>query len=724
MNDILIVNASRRDVIKGGMALTLAVYLPLSGCAEQKAAAVASFVPNAFLRIDRDGAVTVLSKHLEMGQGSYTGLATLVAEELDADWSQVHAEGAPADTERYKNLSFGMQGTGGSTSLANSYEQYRQAGAAARAMLVTAAAQTWKVSANDIRVAQGKVTHPVSGKQAGFGELIDVAATLPVPTGIKLKNADQFTLIGKPAARTDVVAKSNGTAVFTQDFKLPGMLTAVVLHPTRFGAKVKSVDDTKARAIKNVVGVVSFDTGVTHGVAVLATNFWSAKKGREALVVEWDDSKAFKQDSTALLNEFRALLKQPGAVARNEGNVDEAFKQAARIVEASYEVPYLAHAPMEPLNCVAQLKDGACEIWNAEQFQTVDQGAVAKLLGVTPDKVKINMLYAGGSFGRRANPTSDYVLETVAIAQASKQSVPVKLVWAREDDMHGGYYRPAYMHGFKAALDKQGNITAWQHRIVGQSIMSNPVMAAMVKDGVDPSSVEGAANLPYAIDNIHVDLHSPAPGIPVLWWRSVGSSHTAYATEAFFDELARAGKQDPLQLRRQLLSKHPRHLGVLELAASKADWTQPLGKDRARGIAVHESFNSYVAQVVEVSRSGAGFKIDRVVCAVDCGLAINPNIVAMQVESAVAFALSAVLNGAITFKDGEVEQSNFHNYQVLRINQMPKVEVHIVPSAEKPTGIGEPGVPPLAPALINALHALYGKPVRTLPLSSQGLQMV
>ncbi len=726
MSNILIVNASRRDVLKGAAILTLAVYLPLSGCSDPTdvTANTKPFEPNAFLSIAWDGTVTIQSKHLEMGQGTYTGLATLVADELDADWSKVRVVGAPADTERYKNLAFGMQGTGGSSSIANSYEQYRQAGAAARAMLVAAAAKIWKVPAGEITVANGVLGHPGKGKQAEFGKLIAVAATLPVPADIKLKTPEQFVYIGKPAVRVDVAAKSDGTAIFTQDFKLPGMLTAVVLHPPRFGAKVGKVDEAPARAIPGVVGVVRFDSGVTRGIAVLANDFWSAQKGRDALKVEWDDSAAFRQSSAQQLNDYRKLLEQSGAVARNDGDVNAAFKQAARVIEARYEVPYLAHAAMEPMNCVVQLSDGACEIWNGEQFQTVDQNAVAKLLGLVPDKVKINMLYAGGSFGRRANYASDYVLEAVAIAQAARQSEPLKLVWTREDDMRAGYYRPMYVHGLKAALDKQGNITAWQHRIVGQSIMSNPVMSGMVKDGVDPTSVEGAANLPYAIDNLRVDLHSPTPGVPILWWRSVGSSHTAYATECFLDELAHASKQDPVQLRRQLLSKHPRHLGVLELAASKAGWEQPAGKDRARGVAVHESFNSYVAQVVEVSRSGKGYHIDRVVCAVDCGVVLNPNIIAMQVESAVAFALSAVLSGAITFKDGVVEQSNFHDYQVLRINQMPRVEVHTVPSTEKPTGIGEPGVPPLAPALINALYALTGKPIRSLPLSQQGITLV
>lgn len=726
MSESRLINASRREMLQAGAALTLAFYLPaLGGCAKKSDVDVdaGSLQPNAFVRIGSDNTVTVISKHLEMGQGAYTGLATLVAEELDADWEQVHVEGAPADTERYKNILFGIQGTGGSTATANSYEQYRQAGAAARAMLLAAAAKQWKVSAADIHISGGVLTHAASGKSGKFGELVAVAAELPVPTDVKLKDPANFVYIGKPAMRTDARAKSNGMAMFTQDVKLPGMLTAVVMHPSRFGATVRSFDDSKARAVKGVVNVVKFETPVTTGVAVLATDFWSAKQGRDALSVEWDEAKAVKLSSAEISADYKKRSEQPGAVARNDGDVEAAFKKAARIVSATYEVPYLAHAAMEPLNCVVQLTNGGCEVWNGEQFQTVDQAGLAKLLGLPPEKIKLNMLYAGGSFGRRANPYSDYVLEAAGIARAANTSEPVKLVWTREDDMRGGYYRPAYMHALKAGLDKDGNIVAWQNRVVGQSIMSNPAMSAMVKDGIDPTSVEGAANLPYAIPNLRVELQTTTPGIPILWWRSVGSSHSAYATECFLDELAHASRQDPLELRRKLLAQKSRHLGVLELAASKAGWDQPLPKGRARGIAVHESFNSYVAQVIEISGNEKNFKIERVVCAVDCGVAVNPNIITMQMESAVAFGLSAALTGAITLKEGVVEQSNFHDYQVLRMNQMPAVEVYIVPSSEKPTGVGEPGVPPVTPALINALQALRGEPIRSLPLSPQGVQM-
>ncbi len=720
------VDQARRGMLKAGAALSLTIYLPaLEGCSSGQPTtgqAAGPLEPNAFVRIGADDSVTVISKHTEAGQGTYTGLATLVAEELDAAWSQVRVEGAPADTKRYANTAFGMQGTGGSTSIANSYEQYRTAGATARALLVAAAARQWAVPAADIQVAGGVVSHAGSGRKSGFGALVATAAALPVPGEVKLKDPSAFVLIGKTAARVDAAVKSNGTAVYTQDIKLPGMLTAVVAHAPRFGARVRGVDDSKARAIKGVVDVVRFDTPVRSGVAVLANDFWTAKQGRDALVVDWDESAALKQGTPEILAEYRRLASGPGTVARHDGDVVAAFRHAAHVVEAQYAVPYLAHAAMEPLNCVAQISPAGCEIWNGEQFQTLDQANVAEFLGITPDKVTIHMLFAGGTFGRRANPPADYIVETVAIAKAHGAGVPVKLVWTREEDMRAGFYRPMYLHDFKGALDASGRIVAWQHRIVGQSVMAGGKMAMMIKDGIDPTSVEGAANLPYAIPNQQVELHTTESKIPVLWWRSVGSSHTAYATECFFDELAAAAHKDPYAFRRELLAQHPRHLGVLELAASKAGWDAPLPKNHARGIAVHESFNSFVAEVVEISRAEGGYRIERVVCAVDCGVVVNPNIVAMQMESAIAYGLSAALMGAITLKDGVVEQSNFHQFLPLRMNQMPPIEVHIVASTEKPTGVGEPGVPPIAPALCNALRALTGEPQRSLPLSSRNLK--
>jgi len=714
----MITNVSRRDFIKASGALVLAVAFPPARGQS------ASLEANAFVRIGPDNTVTVIVKHLEMGQGTHTGLPTLVAEELDADWSQIRVEGAPADAKRYNNLFWGdAQGTGGSTALANSYEQLRKAGASARLMLVVAAAERWNVPRSEITVSKGVVEHRKSRRKAKFGELAADAATQVVPVDVPLKDPKDFVYIGTASLpRTDARDKSNGSAKFTQDIKLPGMLTAVVLHPPRFGAKLKSFDGAKAQQIAGVQAVVAFTTPARTGVAVLAKDYWTAKKGRDALVAEWDESSALRLGSAEIMAEYKRLAVTPGTVALKEGDAEGALRGAAKTLEAAYEFPYLAHASMEPMNCVVSLKSDGCEIWNGEQFQTVDQAMVAQMLDLKPDQVKLNMLFAGGSFGRRANPQSDFILEAVAIAKAINGNAPVKLVWGREDDMRAGYYRPMYYHALEAGLDAQGEITAWRHTIVGQSILAGTAFEPMmVKNGVDATSVEGASNLPYAIPNRLVELHSPKVGVPVQWWRSVGSTHTAFATECFLDEIARATNKDPLALRRALLTKHPRHSAVLELAAKQAGWGKPLGKDRSRGIAVHESFGTFVAQVVELSRRKDAIHIERVVCAVDCGVAVNPQIVAMQMESGIGYGLSAALAGAITLKDGVVEQSNFHDYPVVRINQMPKIEVHIVPSADKPSGVGEPATPVIAPALANAILALNARPVRALPLSTQGI---
>jgi isoquinoline 1-oxidoreductase beta subunit len=709
MNTVETANASRRDLLKAGAALTLSIALPRIGQAQVVAAKPGAWEANAFVRIAPDNSVTIVAKHLEMGQGTNTGLATLLAEELDADWSQIVVEGAPVNAKLYGNSALGGgQGTGGSTSIASSYTVMREAGAKARAMLVAAAAKKWNVPATEITVAKGVVTHTASKKSAKFGELAASAAQMPMPTEVKLKDPKSFTLIGKSTARLDSFAKSTGTAVFTQDFKLPGMLTAVVAHPPLFGGKVKSFDATKAKAIKGVVDIVKFDTGVTNGVAVLGKDFWSAKRGRDALSIEWDDAAAFKQGTADIMAQYKELAKKPGKNQRKVGDVDAAFASAAKVIEAEYEFPYLAHATMEPMNCVVQLGEGSCEVWNGEQFQAIDAPSIAKVVGVPADKVKINVLYAGGSFGRRANPLADYPMEAAAIVKAANTKAPVKLVWTREDDMRGGFYRPMYFHALKAGLDAEGNIVAWQHRIVGQQVMA----------GVDAMSVEGAANLPYAIPNLAVELHTTQNPVTVQWWRSVGSTHTAYATECFLDDVARAAGKDPVELRRKLLAKHPRHLAVLNLAAEKSGWGKPLPNGRSRGIAVHESFNTAVAEVTEVSRTANGFKVDRVICAVDCGIAVNPNIVAMQMESGIGYGLSAALSGAITLKEGRVEQGNFNDYTVLRMKQMPAIEVHIVPSTENPTGVGEPGTPPIAPAVANAVAALSGQPIRVLPFSA------
>jgi isoquinoline 1-oxidoreductase beta subunit len=737
MSEIKIVNESRRRCLPAGAALTLAVYLggsrmalgAVSGAAETASAAETAqpFEPNAFVRIAEDNTVTVIIKHLEMGQGTYTGLSTLVAEELDADWAQIRVEGAPADAKRYNNLLWGpMQGTGGSTAMANSYEQMRRAGATARFMLVAAAAADWQVPTGDIRIRKGVVSHAASHKQATFGELAAKAAALPVPEPeeVKLKEPKDFVYIGKRVPRKDSKAKTTGSAVFTQDIHFPDMLTAVVAHPPRFGAKVKSVDAAKAKAMPGVVDVVTIPTGV----AVLAKTFWQAKKGRDQLVIEWDETGALKAGSEEIFTRYKTLARAPGAVARKVGDAEKYTGLAAKRLEAAFEFPYLAHAAMEPLDCVVKLDGGGCEIWNGEQSQTTDQINVAKLLGLSPEQVKINMLYAGGSFGRRANPHSDYVLEAVHIAKAIGGKAPVKMMWTREDDMRAGWYRPLFYHTLRAGLDSKGDLVAWQHRLVGQSIATGTAFeGGLIKDGVDVTSVEGAANLPYAVPNLLVDLHSPKWPVPVQWWRSVGSTHTAFSTEVFMDEVAHASGKDPYQLRRDLLKDHPRHRGVLELAAQKAGWDKPIpakpGERRGRGIAVHESFNTYVAEVAEVTVQADGsFSVDRVVCAVDCGLAINPDIVRAQMEGGIGFGLTAALHGAITLKNGSVEQSNFHDYPLLRIHEMPQVEVHIVASNANPTGVGEPGVPPIAPAVANALFAATGKRLRKLPFDTDELK--
>jgi isoquinoline 1-oxidoreductase beta subunit len=707
---------SRRTLLKSGAAAGLVIgfhFAPRRALAQ--AAAGAGPAPNAFVRIGADNSVTVIAKHLEMGQGTYTGLATVLAEELDADWSQVQVESAPADATRYNNLMMGtIQGTGGSSAIANSFEQLRKAGAAARAMLVAAAAQAWGVPAAEITVAGGKIAHDKSRKSGSFGQFAAAAAKLPVPTEVKLKDPKDFKLIGRELPRVDSAAKSNGTAQFALDVRLPGMLTAVVARAPLFGATVKSFDPAKAKAVPGVRQVVQ----IPSGVAVVAENTWAAIKGREALAVEWDDSKAEKRGTKELMEEYHRLADKAGTVAAKRGDAAATLAGATKTFEARFDFPYLAHAPMEPLDCVVRLTPMACEIWAGDQFQTVDQMAAAAALGLKPQQVKINTVFAGGSFGRRATPNSDYIVEGVNIAKALRGVAPVRLLWTREDDIRGGRYRPLTHHALKAALGRDGMPAAWQHRIVTQSILGGtPFEPMMVKNGIDATSVEGASNLPYAIPNLQVELHSPKAGVPVLWWRSVGSTHTAFSTEVMIDELARAAGKDPVNYRLTLLKDHPRHAAVLALAADKAGWGKPLPSGRFRGVAVHESFNSYVAEVAEVSVAGDGsFKVERVVCAVDCGIAVNPGVIRAQMEGGIGYGLSAALAEQVTLEGGKVVQSNFHDYTPMRIGDMPRIEVHIARSTAAPTGVGEPGVPPIAPAVANALAVARSKPVRALPL--------
>lgn len=710
------IEISRRSFLQAGAAGSLLIGFHLTASGRAYAAdAVKPLEPNAFVRIDADSTVTVFSKHVEMGQGAYTGLATLLAEELDADWKQIRVEGTPADAKKYNNLFWGpVQGTGGSSSIANSFMQMREAGATARALLVAAAAKDWNVAPDKISIANGVVSEIGGKRQAKFGDLVATAATLPVTKPEKLKDPKDFKLIGKRAPRKDSRDKITGRAMFTQDVRLPGLLTAVVAHPPRFGAKVRSVDASAAKQVKGVKDVVQIPTGV----AVLATGYWAAKKGRDALKIDWDESAAVGVGTPELIAQYTALLDKDGAVASQRGDAPGALKGAAKVITADYHFPYLAHAAMEPMNCVVHFKGDSAEVWNGEQFHTIDQATVAAILGMPPEKVLIHSLYAGGSFGRRANPAADYVKDAVFIAKAINGRAPVKMVWSREDDMRAGYFRPMYLHRITAGLDDKGKLVAWQQRVVGQSILTGtPFESMMVKDGVDATSVEGASNLAYAVPNLLVDLHSPKVGVPVLWWRSVGHTHTAYSTETMVDEMAILAGADPVQFRLAMMDEHPRHRAVLQLVAEKSNWGQPLGKGRGRGVAVHESFKTFVAQVAEVTVAADGsIKVDRIVCAVDCGLAVNPDVIRAQMEGGIGFALSAMLHGEITLKQGAVEQSNFHDYQVLRMNEMPKVEVHIISSAAAPSGVGEPGVPPLAPAVANAIAAATGKRVRKLPV--------
>jgi isoquinoline 1-oxidoreductase beta subunit len=671
---------------------------------------------NAFVKIGVDNKVTVIVKHLDKGQGVTTGLPTIVAEELDAAWEQIAWEFAPADTTRYANLALGMQGTGGSSSISNSWLQYRQAAAAARAMLVQAAAERFDVAPGSITVADGVLREP-GGGTATFGELAAAASEIQPPAEPVLKDPRAFKLIGRHVPRIDSNAKTDGSAIYTIDTVRPGMLVAVVAHAPRFGARVASFDPGAALAVPGVADVVEIPTGV----AVLADGYWTALNGREALTVEWDESGAERRGTAELLAEYKALADQAGLVARSDGDAASVLASAAKRVDAEYEFPYLAHASMEPMNCIVELRATECEIWTGAQFQTFDQNKAAEITGLTPEQIKINTLFAGGSFGRRAVPDSDYIAEAVSIAKAIDGRAPVKLQWSREDDMRAGRYRPMHFHRASAGIDAEGALVAWQHRIVGQSIVRGTALESfLVRDGIDASSVEGVSTMPYAVANLRVEVHHPDVGVPVLWWRSVGHTHTAFATEVFLDEIAAAAGRDPVELRRELLESHPRHLGVLNLAAQKAGWGEPLPAGRGRGIAVHESFGSFVAEVAEVTVQEDGrYSVDRVVCAVDCGIAVNPDIVRAQMEGGIGYGLSAAMREQITLVDGAVQQSNFTDYLPLRIGDMPVVEVHIVSSAEPPSGVGEPGLPPLAPAVVNAIRTVTGKPIRRLPIGDR-----
>lgn len=672
---------------------------------------------NAFVRIGSDDTVTVIVKHLDKGQGVSTGLPTIVAEELDADWSQMRFEFAPSDVTRYANSLFGIQGTGGSTAIANSYPQLRNAAAAARAMLVSAAASEWGVDVSQVSVTKGVVSHADSGQSAGFGALAAAAAAIEPPAEPVLKSPEDFSLIGTRVPRLDSPAKTEGTAQYTIDTDLPDMKIAVVAHSPRFGGVVKTLDASAAEAMPGVHGVYQ----IPSGVAVVADSFWTAKTARDALEVEWDDSAAEQRSSARMMSDFKEMASSVGAIARSDGDAAQALSSASTVIDLEFELPYLAHATMEPMDCIAHVNNGKCEIWTGSQLQTLDQQNAASVAGVAVSDVHIHTLYAGGSFGRRAVPDSDYICEAVSISLAVGEAHPVKLQWTREDDFQGGRYRPMGYHHARAGIDEGGKPVGWTHRIVTQSFMvGTPFESSSIQNGVDSSSVEGASNLPYAIDDVTVDLHLARSAVPTLWWRSVGHTHNAWIAEVMIDQLAKAAGQDEVAYRLDLLKDHPRHRAVLELVADKAGWSSTPEQGVFRGVAVHESFNSYVAQIAEVRVSETGaLNVERIVAAVDCGVAINPDVIRAQVEGAIGMGVGAFLREAVNLDDGIVREQNFHLYRPLRINEMPKVDVHIVASAEAPTGIGEPGMPPVAPALTNAIAAATGKVITRLPLGDQ-----
>ncbi len=702
-----------------GGGLMLGIALPGASQAQQPGQ---SFVypPSAFVRIAPDSSVTVLINKLEFGQGVMTAMPMLIVEELDCDWNKVRAEHAPAD-KIYAHPGFGIQMTGGSTSIASSYQQFRVIGATARLMLLQAAAAQWKAPLDRLDTRDG-VIYEIGGqkRRAPFGSLAEAAMKLPVPTRVGLKaNAADFKLIGKPTRRLDSREKVNGTAKFGIDQMPAGCRVAMVARPPVFGGKAESVDTTRAQAVKGVLAVfqVPGDRG-GGGVAVVASGYWPAKTGRDALDIKWTLPAGPSTD--AQLAQFRQLATQAGLPAKRDGDAD-AIKSAARTITAEFEFPYLAHAAMEPLNATVDLKADAMTIWCGSQFQTVDQLRAAQAAGLNPEQVNLVTTLAGGGFGRRANPVSDYVVEAVHVAKAAKAAgiaAPIKVIWSREDDMRGGYYRPAHVHRVVVGVDAAGKPAAWQHTIVGQSILMGTAFEKfMVKDGVDATATEGVVDTPYRLPNMQVTVHHPDANVPVLWWRSVGHTHTAYVMETLIDELAVSAKQDPIAYRLALLDpSHARHRAVLTLVRDRSGWGKtPVPKGRARGVAVHESFGSVCAHVVEVSVTANRVRVHKVTSAIDCGLAVNPLTIEAQVQSALVYGLSAALHQKITLKDGRVEQGNFPDFPILRMDEMPEVAVHIVPSSAKPSGVGEPGTPPIAPAVANAVAALMGKRLRRLP---------
>lgn len=708
------IEVSRRNFLKISAALGggLLIGIDVAACGrkEQQAPAINAappgvLAPNAWIRIAPDDNITLMVGSSEMGQGVMTAIPMLLAEELDADWSKVRAEAAPAHAS-YSNPINGRQHTGGSTSVRAFWQPLREAGAATRELLMQTAAQRWNVPLAECSTEPSVVIHKTSGRRLRYGELVEAAAKLPVPETAFLKEPKQFRFLGTPVPRLDTPAKLNGSAVFGQDVKVPGMLIAVVARCPVFGGKLKKFDASAAKKIAGVRHVLEIDAGV----AVVADHFWAAQRGRDALKLQWNEGDAATLDSAQIRASFIAAV-DGGKSARNDGDVAQALQAAAKKIEAVYEVPYLAHACMEPMNCTAHVRKDGCDVWVPTQGQTTAQHQIGRHTGLKPETIKVHTTFLGGGFGRRAE--YDFVVEAVQISKQLR--VPVKVIWTREDDMRHDRYRPATYNRMAAAIDSQGTLSAWQHRIAGPSIFAR-VNPPATKDGLDSSSLSNAQDIPYVIPNVAVSYALVNVGVPVGFWRSVGASQNVFVTECFFDEVARAAGKDPVALRRELLKNHPRLRAVLDLAAQKAGWDTAPAAGRARGIAVAESFASFVAQVAEVSIENGKVRVHRVVCAVDCGTVVNPNTVAAQMEGAIIFGLSAALKGEITLANGRVQQSNFNDYPLLRFDESPRIEVYIVPSTDPPGGVGEPGVPPIAPAVANAVHALTGTPVRKLPI--------
>jgi isoquinoline 1-oxidoreductase beta subunit len=723
---------SRRDMLKVGLgaggALFVAFGIPtlakrfqqdgqLPGVITEAKADVAPFAPNAFIRIEKSGDITFIVPQAEMGQGVYTSMSMLIAEELEVDLNQIKVEAAPASNKLYTNPALGEQVTGGSTSVRGFYKPLRVAGATTREVLIGAAAKTWNVDPSSCRAEKGVVIHGASGRKARYGELIEAAASIPVPADVKLKDPKDFKLIGTPAKRVDMVDKTNGRATFGIDIRLPGMKIATVAASPVIGGKLKSVDDSKAKAVKGVRQIVKLD----DAVAVVADQMGAAKRGLDALKIEWDEGDNGRVSNATMVADLEQASNNAGVVARNEGNVDTAFAGAAKTLEAVYQLPFLAHATMEPMNTTVHVKKDSCDIWVGTQVQARAQKTAADVTGLPLEKVVIHNQYLGGGFGRRLEVESI----TQAVQIAKQVDGPVKVVWTREEDIQHDIYRPYYYDVMRAGLDASGKPTAFQHRVTGSSIVAR-WLPPWFQNGLDPDAVEGAAG-PYNFANVHIDYvrQEPPKGLTTTWWRGVGVTHNAFMVESFLDEMATAASQDPVEYRRVLLDKEPRAKAVLDLVAEKAGWSKPLPKGVGRGVALIFGFGTYMAQVAEVAVAPDGnVKVQRVVCAVDTGVVINPNTVEAQIQSGIIYGLTAALYGEITFKNGRVEQSNFDNYQIVRINEAPVIEVHIVKSSEAPGGIGEPGTSALAPAVANAIFAATGKRLRKMPIDIRELKAV